>query len=49
MRVKNYFCDPYHSWEKGSIENAIVLIREYYPKRTDFTELSEKDLFEVEG
>jgi len=49
LRVKNYFCHPYHSWENGSVENAIGLIREYYTKRTSFSELSEKDLFEVEG
>jgi hypothetical protein len=27
---------PFHSWEKWSIENAIGLIRRFFPKKTDF-------------
>ena len=37
LRVKTYFCNPYHSWEKGSVENTIGLIRRYLPKKTDFS------------
>jgi len=32
LSVKIYFCHPYHSWEKGSIENANRVIRKYIPK-----------------
>ena len=30
-----YFCDPYSSWQKGSVEQIIGLIRRYIPKGTD--------------
>lgn len=32
LGVKIYFCHPYHSWEKASIENANKHIRKYIPK-----------------
>ena len=35
--IDSYFCDPYSSWQKGSIENANKIIRRYFPKGTDFT------------
>jgi len=31
-----YFADPYASWQKGAIENANKLIRQYIPKGTNF-------------
>ena len=32
LKVKIYFCHPYHSWEKGSIENVNKFIRKIIPK-----------------
>lgn len=29
-----FFCNPYHAWEKGSVENTIGLYREFFPKKT---------------
>ena len=44
-RTKNpnlvFFADSYSSWQKGAIENANKLIRQYIPKGTDFSELSD--------
>lgn len=37
-----YFCHPYHSWEKGGVENMNKLIRRYIPKRTDVSKLSDE-------
>ncbi|MDE7149536.1 MAG: IS30 family transposase, partial [Bacteroidales bacterium] len=37
-----YFADSYASWQKGAIENANKLIRQYIPKGTDFRTLSEQ-------
>jgi IS30 family transposase len=36
LGTRSYFCNPYHSWEKGSVEYAIGLIRRFLPKKTDF-------------
>ena len=30
-----FFCDPYSSWQKGSVENVIGLLRRYLPKGMD--------------
>ena len=37
LNLETYFCNPYHSWEKGGVENTIGLIRRYLPKKTDFS------------
>jgi len=48
LGVKIYFCNPYHSWEKGGVENGIGLIRRYFPKKTDFSLISDKEIINVE-
>jgi IS30 family transposase len=47
LGTKSYFCNPYHSWEKGSVENIIGIIRRYYPKGTDWNNISQWDLNKV--
>lgn len=42
--VETYFCNPYHSWEKGSVENAIGLIRREWPKKTDYELISDEEV-----
>ncbi len=44
LKTKAYFCNPYHSWEKGSIENRIGMIRKYFPKKTDWSLITQKQL-----
>jgi len=46
--MKCYYANAYHSWERGSNENANSLIRDYYPKKTDFTIVPEQELRQVE-
>jgi transposase, IS30 family len=35
ITVKIFFCHPYHSWEKGTVENTNGEIRRYFPKGSD--------------
>ena len=44
-----YFCHPYHSWEKGGVENFNKLIRQYVPKSSDISKYSDKYIQEVEN
>ena len=46
--VKVYFAHPYHSWERGTNENTNGLVRRYFPKGTDFREVSEEEIAAVE-
>jgi IS30 family transposase len=39
-----YFAHPYASWERGTSENTNRLLRQYYPKGTDFADVSHYDL-----
>jgi IS30 family transposase len=48
LGVKIYFCNPYHSWEKGGVENGIGLIRRYFPKKTDFSLISDQEIHLIE-
>lgn len=45
---KIYFCHPYHSWEKGSNENANGHIRKYIPKGADVSFYSKSFIKKVE-
>jgi IS30 family transposase len=42
-----YFAYPYHSWERGTNENTNGLIRKYYPKKTPFKNIAQKELDKV--
>ena len=44
LNTLSFFCEPYHSWEKGSVEQVIGLIRRTYPKKTDWALISQSDL-----
>lgn len=48
LDVKTYFTRPYTSQDKGSIENRNGVIRRFYPKKTDFNEVTAKDVKRVE-
>lgn len=47
VRMMTYFCAPYHSWEKGTVENTIGLVREYLPKGMDLTQVTQQDLMTI--
>jgi IS30 family transposase len=48
LKVDFFFAKPYHSWERGANENTNGLIRQYFPKKTSFENLSEHDIKQVE-
>ncbi len=48
LNTDSYFCNPYHSWEKGSVENVNGLIRRFLPKKTDFAKITHKRIKEIE-
>jgi transposase, IS30 family len=43
-----YRAYPYHSWERGTNENYNGLVRDFFPKRTDFATLTKSDVQRVE-
>lgn len=48
IKIKCYFAHPYHSWERGTNENLNGLIRQYFPKGTDFAKVTEEEVKYVE-
>lgn len=47
--LKSYFCKPYQSWEKGTVESINGLIRWFFPKGTDFDKITDEEIKYVEN
>jgi IS30 family transposase len=43
-----YFAHPYSSWERGLNEHTNGLIRQYLPKKTDFTQISKEEIITIQ-
>jgi IS30 family transposase len=48
FEIQTYFCDPYSSWQKGLVENTNKLIRQYLPRYTDMSTISQEDIFNIQ-
>ena len=46
LKIKIYFCNPYHSWEKGTVENTNGEIRKEMPKGSDISKYT-KSFFQT--
>lgn len=48
LGIRIYFCHPYHSWEKGAVENVNKYIRKDIPKGSDLSRYSTKFIASLE-
>ncbi|MFO0701216.1 MAG: hypothetical protein U0236_18505 [Nitrospira sp.] len=47
LRAPGLFCPSYAAWERGTNENTNGLLRDYFPKRTDFSTITAHQLASV--
>ena len=49
LEIKIYFCHPYHSWEKGTVENTNGYVRKDIPKGSDISRYSKRFIRLIEN
>jgi len=47
LKMKTYHADPYSSWQRGTNEHGNWHLRYYFPKGTDFSEVTDEELQDV--
>jgi IS30 family transposase len=48
FNIQTYFCDPYAWWQKGLVENTIGLVRQYLPKGSSLSKITEEQIYEIQ-
>ena len=46
--IDTYFCKPYSSWQKGSVENVNGILRRYFPRNINLQELTDYDIYLIQ-
>ena len=49
LDIDFYFAKPYHSWQRGANENLNGLVRQYFPKKSDFTTITNLQIQNVQN
>ncbi len=44
-----YFCHPYSSWERGTVENTNGILRQVFPKKTNFDKITKDEILQAEN
>lgn len=48
VKITIYFAHPYHSWERGTNENTNGLLRQFFPKKQSFKDITQRDILRAE-
>lgn len=49
LNTKFYFAHPYQSWQRGLNEHTNGLIREYFPKKCEFQDVTDRQIIDVQN
>lgn len=47
LNIPTFFCHPYSSWEKGTIEHCFKRLRRFIPKKTSLSNFTKQDIYVI--